>query len=292
MSAIASTELQYAPLGIEPRPLSALFKEGDVARDFRDKDAVLWLARAQRLPDKDCAQVAQALVDQVSAPVIAGPVAKSAEIGFKSWEPWSKKDLEAVSGCDSFPCDVKLNKAETEALAKLPEAKRFDRFTELVQGRSQRYLASGERKEYEFPGDPVDPWAIFAQAGLKNAAVAQPAEPRLHARRVEFGPADDVRVLHQVVDRRAARSADGREAVSWLRDVYTDHYFDSWGEWTGSFCENAATGKGVLLVQALALELDLLKKTDLISRIARGKMRDTVEKNGRIYLDRAFDRLK
>jgi len=35
-----------------------------------------------------------------------------------------------------------------------------------------------ERKEYEYPGDPVDPWAIFNKRGYRSD-LKMPATPEL-----------------------------------------------------------------------------------------------------------------
>jgi hypothetical protein len=45
-------------------------------------------------------------------------------------------------------------------------------------------------------------------------------------------------------------------------------------------------------VQALLVELDLMKKTDLFSRMMRSKMRSAVQDNGLDYLETGFERLK
>jgi hypothetical protein len=46
------------------------------------------------------------------------------------------------------------------------------------------------------------------------------------------------------------------------------------------------------VIQVLIVELDLLKKTDLISKIMRGKMKSAIEENGQAYLNRAWNRIK
>ncbi|HUP56602.1 MAG TPA: hypothetical protein VM598_04060 [Bdellovibrionota bacterium] len=210
---------------------------------------------------------------------------------WSSWEPWTGEDIEAVSDCDDFPCDVKLNAAEADAMKKAPEAERMAKFRSLVEARSRRYLKSGERKEYEFAGDPVDPWAHLEKLGLRSQ-VPRPEKAQLWARKYNLDP-KKMKTLHQILDLRSARSKSGTEAALWVRDAYTDHYFDGWGEWATLACDPpGASKKGVTLVHALYLEVDLLKKTDLFSRLARGKLRSAIEEKGGVYLDTAFERIR
>jgi hypothetical protein len=267
--------------------------EANPWRGFRDEGPLLWLTRAQRLDAADCGAWARAVEGDRAEGVALPPPATVAAWKdlWKTWEPWRDDDRETVTDCRKFPCGIKFNREETTALNKQPAPARFAKFQALVVERAKRYHASRVRKEYEFAGDPVDPWARFAQAGLRPASVAWPEAPAYYARRVDLDPGE-VRVLHQVVDRRGALSKNGLEAVSGLRDVYVDHYFDGWGEGTSATCADPATGKGVTLVQTLLLEFDLLKKTDLISTLSRGTMKNGIEKSGKAYLDRAFARLE
>ena len=185
-----------------------------------------------------------------------------------------------------MPCDVKLNEAETAQMAASEKSVRLAKFTDLALERVHRYQKTQERKEYEFAGDPMDPWKYFDTLGLKSL-LAMPAKQQLELRRVDFFPGR-VKTLHQVFDTRISVASDRREATLWRRDAYSDHYFDGWGEWADVSC---AAGT-VTVVQAVMLELDLMKKTDLISRLMHSKMRGAAEDNGVIYLTRWFERLR
>jgi len=106
-------------------------------------------------------------------------------------------------------------------------------------------------------------------------------------RRLDFGPGK-MRPVRQVLDRRFASSPD--EAVVWLRDAYSAHYFDSWGEWIDLSCDPKS--RSLVLVQVLLVELDLMKDTDIFSKLGRGKMKSAVEENGSHYLDQTFQKIK
>ena len=256
---------------------------------FQSKDAVLMVLRVERRTGESCAAWANALASETPGPLLSTkPTVDGWALGWKHWEPWSDDDRESVSDCRKYPCGVKVNALEGQLLSARAEAQRFQTFLEIVKERGVRYLKTGERKEYEFPGDPVDPWRELEKVGVK-ALLPLPKEPALFAKRVEFIKGQ-LHVIHQVVDFRSARSASGLEASAWQRDVYTDHYFDGWGELGQVKC--GADGKSPLLMQALVLEFDLLKKTDIVSVISRGNMKSAIEKHGKIYLDDWFQRVQ
>ena len=210
---------------------------------------------------------------------------------WKTWEPWNDDDLDAVKDCKSFPCDVKVNEKEASEMKSTPKEARLQRWEALVAARAERYLKTDERKEYEFPGDPVDPWEYLSKLGLHSSA-ARPAKADLWIRKYNLDP-KKMKTLHQVLDRRTARNASGTEAALWVRDAYTDHYFDGWGEWASVICDpQGAQNRGVTLVQSVFLEVDLLKKTDLFSKIGRGKLKGALEEKGARYLDVAFERIR
>lgn len=252
---------------------------------FKADGAKLLVARAEKIADQPCARWLQALSeDSATAEAVSfsgdGPE-------WDTWTPWNPEDLKAVEDCDSFPCAVKLNRPETEAMqtaGKRGKKFRLPQFLSLVTKRGVQYLAHQTRNEFEFPGAPVDPWDYFEKAGFKSE-IKKPEKISLWLRTLDFAPGK-IRAIRQVLDRRV-KTAENRGTV-WLRDVYTDHYFDSWGEWANVRCEKG----GVVLTQAYFAELDLLKKTDLFSRLAHGKMRGAIEENGEKYLDQWALRLK
>jgi hypothetical protein len=210
---------------------------------------------------------------------------------WQSWEPWAGEDLDAVKDCSGYPCDVKLNETEAGQMKALPKEQRLEKFNSIVEARTENYLKTGQRKEYEFPGDPVEPWAYLEKLGL-HSRVPRPDAADLWVRKYNLDP-KRMKTLHQMLDRRTARSASGTQAELWVRDAYTDHYFDGWGEWASITCDpKDSPNRGVTVVQALFLEVDLLKKGDLFSRIGRGKLRGVLQDSGKSYLENAFARIK
>jgi hypothetical protein len=270
--------------------LGDLLGKANPWRGFQADGFNLVVVRSQRVDSADCRRWIDALLaDGRGKPVV--PTDDGWKDAWRSWEPWVEEDLEAVNECDDFPCDVKLDSSEAAEMKKVPEAARMAKFMALIEARSKRYLKSGERKEYEFAGDPVDTWAYLEKLGFRSQ-VPRPGKSELWVRKYNLDP-KRMKTLHQILDRRAARAKSGSEATLWVRDAYTDHYFDGWGEWATVACD--AEGKaprGVTIVHALHLEVDLLKKNDLFSRLARGKLRSAIEEKGGAYLDSVFDRIR
>jgi hypothetical protein len=268
-------------------------KKSNPFHGFQDADAPNLVSfRVQHVQDAPCSPwITAFLADGRGVRVPVGKDGFDWKEAFHSWEPWSEDDLNAVKDCDDFPCDVKLDRKEAEQMKAATKETRLDKFQSLVAARAERYVKTVERKEYEFPGDPVDPWAYFEKQGL-HSSVKLPQKPELWIRKYNLDP-KRMKTLHQILDRRAAKSASGTEATLWVRDAYTDHYFDGWGEWATLVCDPAGTAnRGVTMIQALFLEVDLLKKGDIISRIGRGKLKGVIEERGGQYLDTAFERIR
>lgn len=266
--------------------VSELLKSENPWQGFDAKDANLVVVRAEKVSGASCAAWIRALTEDSPG----NPQGNwwnsqtTPKVALRAWEPWTQEELQSIRDCDDQPCKIKLGDAEVAKLRVLPENQRITAYLDLIAARARAYLAKGERKEYEFPGVPVDPWFYLEKQGFRSS-LPLPKEARLFVRKLDFG-AEEAKPLHQIVDFRAVSSAT--EAVTWLRDAYDDHYFDSWGEWSQVACEE----NGVRIVQALFLEFDLLKKTDLFSRMMRGKMRGTIESQGKAYLQRKFEGLK
>ena len=248
---------------------------------FDAQDANLVVVRAEQLSTGVCAAWTRAL----GALLPGAPISIIDLEALKSWEPWNEEDLHSIRKCDSQPCDMKLGDGEVAQLKATPENGRLAKYQDFVVARAKGYLANQERKEYEFPGAITEPWSYFERRGFKTE-LKIPAEAHLFVRKLDLAPGQ-ARTLHQILDRRIATSS--RETVIWVRDLYDDHYFDSWGEWTQLTCSESGE---IRLVQALFFEFDLLKKSDLISRIMRGKMKGAVETQGIAYLNRTFEKLR
>jgi hypothetical protein len=284
--ASAATGLSLAPFG----NVSSLTQAKNPWHGFYAEDPILWVIRAQKVESADCKSWIQALLADApkGALEMKGESESSLTQAWKAWGPWDEDDLNAVNECDDFPCAVKLDEVEVKKLSSVSNELRHKRFFDVVLNRVTHYLKTQERKAYEFPGDPVDPWKLLEKKGYH--AQNPPHSPNIWLRKLDFAP-DKIRPIRQALDYRKVKNPSGTEATVWVRDVYTDHYFDSWGEWVHVSCQGPKN-KTVYVSQALIVELDLLKKTDLISKMMRGKMRNAIQENGHIYLDHIFQRMK
>jgi hypothetical protein len=282
--ASAATGLFLAPFG-NPQDLTRL---SNPWHGFLPRDPVLWVVRIQDVPAGNCNQWLQAIASAAPGERLELGDTRSIQLE-KSWGPWDEDDINAIKDCDDFPCAVKLNSVEASKLSSSSVEGRQKKYFSVVGERVAQYLRTQERKEYEFSGNPVDPWALLEKHGFVSKST-KPPQPLLYSRKLDFG-SGKVQPIRQVLDWRVAKAPSGREVTTWMRDAYTDHYFDSWGEWTHFSCSSSKS-KTSTVIQVLIVELDLLKKTDLISKIMRGKMKSAIEENGRAYLDRSWNRIK
>lgn len=255
--------------------MADLIKDHNPWRGFHDEGPLLTVVRAQTVPlggqgGGDCSAWVNSLVTDTVGKDIGGATTPEWGSAVAEWGPWKKEEIEGITSCTRMPCDVKLNEAETAQMAASEKSVRLAKFTDLALERVHRYQKTQERKEYEFAGDPMDPWKYFETLGLKSL-LAMPAKQQLELRRVDFFPGR-VKTLHQVFDTRISVASDRREATLWRRDAYSDHYFDGWGEWADVSC---AAGT-VTVVQAVMLELDLNLAPHALqdARSGRGQRRD------------------
>jgi hypothetical protein len=274
--ALAST-VSISPYG----PLSSLLNKDNPWKVFRADDPILTAVRAQVLSPRDCESWITALSEDRRNITAIQLAANDKDQNWGPWLPLESKELDAIQDCSKFPCNVKFDAAETEQMKKAQKGDRAAKFLALIWARARDYQKSEVRKPYEFPGGITDPWAGFEKRGLKSD-LAKPATQDLGVRVLDFKQSR-VRPIRQLLDRRVAISSDRQQASIWLRDVYTDHYFDGWGEWASIQCEPAK--HDIVVTMALSIELDLLKKTDLFSSLAKGSMRDSVRKLAIQYLD-------
>ncbi len=294
---IAVTALALSPFG----KVADLLQDKASWSATLDRDPVVLVYRLSQADAKECAPWIEALAhfptgvqESVSwSKGIPDPIVVKGALTkvLKAWEPWSGDDLDYIRNCKNFPCDIKFAEAETKAMEATPRDDRRAKFEALVSERVQRYFRTAERKEYEFPGDPLDPWEGFEKMGASGRPkVPDPLNSMtLWARQLDFAPGEIKRV-RQILDWRLAVSPSRDQAAVWVRDLYTNHYFDGWGELFQLSCDPAKSK--VTVLQVLSVELDLLKKSDLVSRMMRGKMRKAIEENGQIYLAREFERIK
>ncbi len=257
---------------------------GEPWRGVRFEGAVLTLTRVERFaPEASCEPRFKAFkqFEQTLSP------SASQEFFFKPWQPLDSEDLEDIEGCVKNPCGIKLNDVEVAQLRGSDPSKdvRQRNYLSLVTQRVSEYQRSGSRKGYEFPGEPVDPWK-------KVHALSASAKPptgksiSFEVRALDFAPGK-IRVIRQVLDSRVQLDRSHGIAQLWKRDVYTNHYFDSWGEWIQLEC---TPGKKMVLTQVLVLEFDLLKKTDFFSGLMQGGMKSTLEENGVRYLNQGAEK--
>ena len=262
-------------------------KDANPWRGFEDDGPVLLVMRIERMPAPSCAPWIQALTaERAGSHIGAVPAPEAWLAGWKAWQPFEEKDLDNMKDCKRYPCDLKFDRHEVGRMASVPEAQRPNEFLILVGERAMKYAETQKRREYEFPGDPVDPWKVFDDAGLKNP-LSRPSTGSFWIRSQTFSD-HRIRPICQVLDFRSAVSATGTEATVWVRDAYTSHYFDGWGEYGDVTC-----GSGTVTVElGLMVEFDLLKKSDLFSLISRGRLRNAVHETGSGYLDHWFGEMR
>ncbi len=212
---------------------------------------------------------------------------------YSAWGAWDSEARSQVDGCDGFPCDVKLDESEVSRMAAVPREKRLEVFLRQLAARSEVYLATSARPDLEWPGGRVEPWSDFEKEGLRSP-LTRPSVPELVVRKLDIAPGR-MKPVRQILDRRLV--ANREAATLWVRDVYSDHFFDAWGEWLHAECHEAkpatagesARPGSVDVTLALRVELDLLKQTDLLSRLGRSRMRSGFESHGKKYLERELE---
>lgn len=243
---------------------------------FDDSQAPRLLARRGAkgpLPaGKSCEDLEQAFLGSRKA-----PAAVLSELG-KVWEPWGEDDREEIGECSRIPCKVKLDGAEVAKLGAKPRGERLAAYLGLVMERAEQYRKENKPRDYEFAaseyGAIEEPFSALAKQ--LSVEAAPPGPGTLEARKLVAGASSAPggskgRVVRQIVERRQRKSA--RKAEIWIRSVYTEHFFDAWGEWASFSCgPDGWRWDGAILV-----EVDLLKKKDFFSRIGRGKMKSTSE---------------
>lgn len=283
LAAAAAAALVLTPFG----GADALLKSANPWHGFAGRDATLTVARLEKVERAPACAAWLSSLDRTADGADIGSISGPFDwpLAWKAWSPWSVRDRSGVTDCDDFPCKVKFNHAETQAMAAAGEKARLERFESLVAARTARFLKAGA-EEFEFPGKPIDPWAVLDRDGFSYPEPTRPAAlGRLRARAFNLSPGK-MATLHQILETRTAK-VPGRAAL-WTRAAYSDHYFDAWGEFLGVECVNDGSAR---ILQTLVVEFDLMKKNDIFSKIARGRMRDAIEENGASYLDRIREKL-
>ncbi len=241
------------------------------SREFESNGPMLRSIRVSKHP-VDAGDTCEGMLARIRSHSIGVPFTLDSPTRFAGWDGWPD-DIDAAEGCDGFPCKIKFNEPESLAIAAKPKEGRLAETLKQVEARITEYSKSFKRHGYDLPEDPVDPWKLFVSYGHVVPPKLEKAKPTFFARKLKFGEAGSYRPLRQIFDERTFVEKGRLVRIS--RDVYTAHYFDGWGEWLEARCSK--DGKTVYLLQDLLMEFDLLKNTDLFSRIARPKMRQGVD---------------
>ncbi len=277
-----------------PTKLKILLKKSakdGVFTGFDSTGSVLTVVRWQEVPlsgyTRGCAAWKEATL---SVPARGGEPTP----GWEAWGTFESAELKLIQECDSLPCAVKLDENEVVRITAAPKEKRLARFFELMQARLDEFRATSQRRATEFPGKLMDASEELKARGAnahlqgKDAGWKSIEDTRLRVLPFDSG---EKKTIRQIMHWKRGERPDDAYVLG--QDVYTNHYFDAWGEYLDLRCL-AATGEGgarAQVLQALLIDLDLLKKNDLFSRLGRPKMRDGVEKEGYRYLDRIFEEL-
>jgi hypothetical protein len=281
--AIAST-LVLTPYG----NVGSLLEKRNPFHGFQSDDPVLAGIRIERETATDCDVWVQAFINNTRSIKIGRPTSIVNQTQWSPWLPVEKNEKEAIEECHEEPCSVKLNEAEVKQMAETPESQRYEKFLGLVIDRAEAYLKNGARSSYEYPGGITDPWKYFEENGYKSDLV-MPKSASLGLRKLDFHNSR-ARPIRQLVDRRLAIAPDWTHATIWIRDIYTNHYFDSWGEWGNIACDPLKHEVTVTL--AVNVEFDVLKNTGLFASISRGSARSSMQTTTEDYLDTWWNEIK
>jgi len=206
----------------------------------------------------------------------------------KSWAPWSENDMDAITDCDSFPCKIKTNPKETDRVKVAKPDERKRKIFEIISARAVEYLKSRKRFEYDTPGVPLDPWIWLKQHDYPiGDALAKLKNPQLYSRIYRFTDSG-YRPIRQILDLEMLKSGN---RIDWfIKDIYTAHYFDGWGEWIRVECDEQK--KDLRFVMSLALDFDLFKNKDILSVLGRPKMKEALSQNTEKYQGLQLSELK
>ncbi|MGZ3697017.1 MAG: hypothetical protein ACXWPM_06910 [Bdellovibrionota bacterium] len=257
----------------------ALFGDELPGFEVTKRDPVVELQRTMKFQSQvPCASWITALETIPRGTTLGDPLSPDAPAKLdEAWGPWAQKDLLAEQKCEAFPCSIKFNRQEIAQLRAEPPEKRHTKVLDLVLARSYRYEHQPIPEVYEFPQAPQNPFVG-----------TPPGDPQLWARTLILGDGQKVPPIRQILERRFQSTPDSAKLS--MRATYSDHYFDGWGEVSSVSCD--AKSGTVTLNQRLSVELDLLKKRDLISLIAHGRMRSAIEEQGEVYLNGLVEKVR
>jgi hypothetical protein len=261
--------------------VNALLEKSNPWRTFYDDGPVLAEIRVSREEASNCRAWENAFFNNTREVRLGKPRSATDEGQWSTWFPMEPRESESIENCQKQPCEIKLSDPEVSQMAAASKTDKQKVYLTAIMARADAYLKDGTRTSYEYSGGISDPWKTFEKLGLK-AGLPMPITPNVGLRRLDFHN-DRARVIRQVVDRRVISSKEQTGATLWLRDVYTNHYFDSWGEWGNISCDPIK--REATLTLAVTLEFDVLKNSGVFAsvakRSAKNSMRDLMEN----YLD-------
>jgi len=214
------------------------------------------------------------------------------------WTPRKASELKHLTQCQATPCFVKLAPEEGSQMGQVEMASRLDRWESLVNRRVSEYRTHGRRLSYEKASSRFEPWKLLRGMGLKGVPTCSSSEDRcvwsIDPHQVEkwtLTPQDE-KPIRQVLDHRTWEDQGLEVRGTVTRDIYSEHYFESWGEWVQWECV-----KGQLQMKVwIVWEVDLLAKNDFFVRMARSKIIDGIiekcEQHFASMVDRARRSLK
>jgi hypothetical protein len=261
--------------------VNTLLEKSNPWRTFYDDGPVLAEIRVSREEATNCKAWESAFFNNTREIRLGKPHSPTPQTQWSTWFPMEDRENEAIEECQKQPCEIKFNDAEVAQMAAAPKSDRMNAFLSAVILRGDAYLKDGTRSSYEYAGGIGDPWKTFEKLGLKSSQ-PMPEKPNLGLRRMDFHN-DRARVIRQLLDRRVTSSKDQTQATLWVRDVYTNHYFDSWGEWGNFSCDPIK--HEVTLTLAVTLEFDVLKNTGVIASVAKRSAKNSMKDLMETYLD-------
>jgi hypothetical protein len=268
--------------------VNTLLEKSNPWRTFYDDGPVLAEIRVSREEASNCRAWENAFFNNSREVRLGKPRTTTGETQWATWFPMEPRESESIENCHQQPCEIKLSDPEVGKMAAAAKADKLNVYLSSVIARGDAYLKDGTRTPYEYSGGISDPWKTFEKLGLKGD-LSMPSTPNVGLRKLDFHN-DRARVIRQMVDRRVMSSKDQTESTLWLRDVYTNHYFDSWGEWGNITCDPIK--REATLTLAVTLEFDVLKNNGLLAsvakRSAKNSMRDLMEN----YLNTWADQIK
>ena len=268
--------------------VNSLVEKSNPWRTFYDDGPILAEIRVSREEATNCKAWESAFFNNTREVRLGKPRSPTDQTQWSTWFPMEPRETESVEECHHQPCEVKLNNTEVSQMAAAPKEDKLKTYLSSIIRRADSYLKDGTRSSYEYSGGISDPWKTFDKLGLKSD-LPMPESPHVGLRRMDFHN-DRARVIRQLVDRRVASNKEQTESTLWTRDVYTNHYFDSWGEWGNISCDPIKRQATITL--AVTLEFDVLKNSGVFASVAKRSAKNSMRDLMETYLDHWEEQVK